>query len=112
MSYKQALEALSVARSQKLDPTDDRKLKTSVRDVFNLYMSMNERKWAAKTIRKKNIVFSSKFSLIAEKAINAVRLSDFLNVCDAIHARAEYAALVDFCKLSEAILLFTRMRAD
>ena len=46
MSYKQALEALSVARSQKLDSTDDRKLKTSVRDVFNLCMSMNERKWA------------------------------------------------------------------
>ena len=52
MSYKQVLEALSVAYSQKLDPTDDRKLKTSVRDVFSLYMSMNERKWAAKTIRK------------------------------------------------------------
>ena len=53
MSYKQALEALSVARSQKLDPTGDRKLKTSVRDVFNLYMSINERKWAAKRSVKK-----------------------------------------------------------
>ena len=52
MSYKQTLGALSVAYSQKLDSTDDRKLKTSVRDVFNLCMSMNERKWAAKTIRK------------------------------------------------------------
>ena len=48
MSYKQVLEALSVARSQKLDSTDDRKLKTSLRDVFNLCMSMNERKWVGK----------------------------------------------------------------
>lgn len=52
MSYKQVLVALSVACSQKLDSTDDRKLKTSVRDVFNLYMLTNERKWAAKRFIK------------------------------------------------------------
>ena len=52
MSYKQVLEALFVACSQKLDSTDDRKLKTSVRDVFNLYMLTNERKWAAKRFIK------------------------------------------------------------
>jgi hypothetical protein len=56
MSYKQALEALSVARSQKLDSTDDRKLKTSVRDVFNLYMLTNERKWAAKRFIKNMVL--------------------------------------------------------
>ena len=75
-------------------------------------MLTNERKWAAKRSLK-NMVFKTKFAPpIADKAINAVRLSDFLNVCDAIHASAEYAALDDFCKLSEAILLFARMRAD
>ena len=43
------------------------------------------------------MVFKTKFAPpIADKAINAVRLSDFLNVCDAIHARAEYAAPYDF----------------
>ena len=56
MSYKQALEALSVVRSQKLDSTDDRKLKTSVRDVFNLYTLTNERKWAAKRFIKNMVL--------------------------------------------------------
>ena len=110
MSYKDALKKLQEIRARRLDPQNPQKLKITVQNVFDEYISDNNAALSPRTLKKKREIFG-KLGNIKDLSIKALSVEVHLRpIVRLLYEQKKYAALRDFSSFISILAAYAKRR--
>ena len=109
LTYRQATKKLYEVRAEALDPQDPKKLKITLKDVFDEYVASSTLGCGSRTIEKKGIAFN-KLQKYANMPAKYLKLEHILEIAQASYTRNEFSALRDFSSFIGQFLAFALRR--
>jgi hypothetical protein len=109
-TYKDALKKLQEIRARRLDPQNPQKLKITVQNVFDEYISDNNAALSPRTLKKKREIFG-KLGNLKDLSIKALSVEVHLRpIVRLLYEQKKYAALRDFSSFISILAAYAKRR--
>lgn len=109
-TYKDALKKLQEIRARRLDPQNPQKLKITVQNVFDEYISDNNAALSPRTLKKKREIFG-KLGNLKDLSIKALSVEAHLRpIVRLLYEQKKYAALRDFSSFISILAAYAKRR--